>query len=140
MLRVTDTISIPESELQEQFVRASGPGGQNVNKLSTAVELRFDLAASTSLPAPVRARLKRLAGRRLTKEGVLVIRAERHRTQELNRADARERLIELVRQATIVPKRRIATRPTKASKERRLDSKVRRGEIKRRRGRIANSE
>ena len=140
MLRVTDTISIPESELQEHFVRASGPGGQNVNKLSTAVELRFDLAASTSLPAPVRARLKRLAGRRLTKEGVLVIRAERHRTQELNRADARERLIELVRQATIVPKRRIATRPTKASKERRLDSKVRRGEIKRRRGRIANSE
>ena len=140
MVRVRDTISIPESELQEQFVRASGPGGQNVNKLSTAVELRFDLAASTSLPAPVRARLKRLAGRRLTKEGVLVIRAERHRTQELNRADARERLIELVRQATIVPKRRIATRPTKASKERRLDSKVRRGEIKRRRGRIANSE
>lgn len=140
MLRVTDSISIPESELQEHFIRASGPGGQNVNKLSTAVELRFDLIASESLPAPVRARLKRLAGRRLTKEGVLVIRAERHRTQELNRADARERLIELVRQATIVPKRRIATRPTRASKERRLESKTRRGEIKRHRGRIADSD
>lgn len=140
MLRVTDTISISESELQEQFIRASGPGGQNVNKLSTAVELRFDLVASESLPAPVRARLKRLAGRRLTKEGVLVIRAERHRTQELNRADARERLIELVRQATIVPKRRVATRPTRASKERRLESKTRRGEIKRHRGRIADSD
>jgi ribosome-associated protein len=140
VLRVTDTISIPESELEEHFIRASGPGGQNVNKLSTAVELRFDLMASECLTAPVRARLKRLAGRRLTKEGVLVIRAERHRTQELNRADARERLIELVRQATIVPKRRIATRPTKASKERRLESKTRRGEIKRHRGRIADSD
>ena len=138
MLHVTDTISIPEAELEEQFIRASGPGGQSVNKLSTAVELRFDLAASTSLPAPVRARLRRLAGRRVTKEGVLVIRAERHRTQELNRADARQRLIELVREASIVPKRRIATRPTKASKERRLESKTRRGEIKRQRGKLGS--
>ena len=133
MLRVTDAIIIPDAELEESFIRAAGPGGQNVNKVSTAVELRFNVAGSPSLPPPVRARLRRLAGRRLTKEGVLVIRADRHRTQDMNRADARERLVELIRQATIAPKIRIATRPTRSSKERRLESKERRGQVKRHR-------
>ena len=100
-------MTLDERELEERFVRASGPGGQNVNKVSTAVELRFDVRGSPSLPAAVRARLERLAGRRLTDEGVLVIRAERFRTQERNREDARERLIELIRTAAVVPKRRV---------------------------------
>jgi len=133
MLRVTDAISIDERELEERFVRASGPGGQNVNKVSTAVELRFDLGAS-SLPEGVRARLVRLAGRRLSDDGILVIRADRFRTQERNREDARERLVELVRQATVVPKRRVPTRPPRAAKERRRDDKKKRGRVKRLRG------
>ena len=130
MLKVTDDIAISERELEERFVRASGPGGQNVNKVSTAVELRFDVRSSASLPADVRARLCRLAGSRLTDEGVLVIRAERFRTQERNRDDARERLAELVRRATIVPKRRIPTKPTRASKQKRLENKVKRSRVK----------
>lgn len=130
MIRVNDRIRIPEAELEEHFVRSSGPGGQNVNKVATAVELRFDLRRSPSLPPAVRSRLARLAGRRLTREGVLVIRAERFRTQEQNRADARERLTALVRQAAEPPKYRVKTRPTKASKERRLKAKAKRGTVK----------
>jgi ribosome-associated protein len=130
MIHVTDRISIDETELDETFIRASGPGGQNVNKLSSAVQLRFDVRHSPSLPEAVRARLERLAGRRLTREGVLVITAQRHRTQERNRADARERLIELVREAATPPAPRRPTRPTRASKERRIESKKRRATIK----------
>jgi ribosome-associated protein len=134
MLKVTDQISLDERELEERFVRASGPGGQNVNKVSTAVELRFDVERSASLPEGVRVRLRRLAGRRLSDEGILVIRADRFRTQERNREDARERLAELIRQATIVPKRRVPTKPSRASKERRRDDKKKRGRVKRLRG------
>ncbi|MGB7835658.1 MAG: alternative ribosome rescue aminoacyl-tRNA hydrolase ArfB [Xanthobacteraceae bacterium] len=134
MIRITDQISIDESELTETFVRASGPGGQNVNKLATAVQLRFDVRHSPSLPADVRARLAALVGRRLTRDGVLVIIAQRHRTQERNREDARERLIELIRQAAVPPKRRRPTRPTAASRERRIESKKRRSGVKRLRG------
>src|SRR6266536_3537247 len=104
MIHVTDKISIDENELDERFIRASGPGGQNVNKLSSAVQLRFDVRRSPSLPNDVRTRLERLAGRRLTREGVLVITAQRHRTQERNRADALDRLVELIRQAAVRPR------------------------------------
>ena len=134
MIRITDQISIDESELTETFVRASGPGGQNVNKLATAVQLRFDVRHSPSLPADVRARVAVLAGRRLTQDGVLVIIAQRHRTQERNREDARARLVELIRQAAVPPKRRRPTRPTAASRERRIESKKRRSGVKRLRG------
>jgi ribosome-associated protein len=130
MLRINDRISIDDAELEESFIRASGPGGQNVNKLSTAVQLRFDVRHSPSLPDDVRARLERLAGRRLTREGVLVITAQRHRTQERNREDARERLVELIREAAIPPTPRRPTRPTRGSRERRIQTKKRRSTIK----------
>jgi ribosome-associated protein len=131
MLKITDEISIDERELDERFVRASGPGGQNVNKVSTAVELRFDVGRSASLPEGVRVRLSRLAGRRLSDEGILVIRADRFRTQERNREDARERLAELIRQAAVVPKRRVPTKPSRAAKERRRQEKAQRSRVKR---------
>ena len=130
MIRITKTIAIAERELEEHFIRASGPGGQNVNKLASAVQLRFDVRGSPNLPDEVRARLEHLAGRRLTREGVLVINAQRHRTQERNRQDALDRLIDLIRRAAVPPVARRPTRPTAGSRERRIESKKRRGAIK----------
>ena len=134
MIRVNAQIELDEREIQEDFVRASGPGGQNVNKVSTAVQLRFDVAHSPSLPEPVRARLIALAGRRLTQDGVLIIEAERYRSQRRNRDDALERLLVLIREACEVETPRRPTRPTLASKKRRLEGKQRRGETKKLRG------
>ena len=130
MIRIDHRISIDERELEERFIRASGPGGQNVNKLATAVQLRFDVRHSPSLPAQVRTRLERLAGRRLTRDGVLVINAQRHRTQERNRQDALERLIALIERAAVAPVPRRPTKPTAGARERRLQSKKHRGSIK----------
>ncbi|MET0638769.1 MAG: alternative ribosome rescue aminoacyl-tRNA hydrolase ArfB [Hyphomicrobium sp.] len=134
-MRVTNALDIDEAELDERFVRASGPGGQNVNKVSTAVELRFDLRANTSIPDFARERLKRLAGRRLTTEGVIVIQADRFRSQEQNRADARARLIELIEQALVRPKLRIKTRPSRGAREERIKTKAVRGQVKKMRSR-----
>ncbi len=130
MIPVTGRIAIDEREIDESFVRASGPGGQNVNKLSTAVQLRFDVRHSPSLPPDVRERLERIAGSRLTNDGVLVIIAQRHRTQARNRDDALDRLIGMIRQAAVAPVKRRPTRPTKASRERRIEGKKRRSGIK----------
>lgn len=131
MIRVTDTIELDERELSETFVRSSGAGGQNVNKVATAVQLRFDARRSRSLPNPVAIRLMKLAGSRLTQDGIIIIQAQRFRTQEQNRADAVERLVELIRQAAHVDKPRRATRPTAGSKERRLKEKATRAGHKR---------
>ena len=140
MLVVAPHLALPDAELSERFVRAGGPGGQNVNKVSTAVELRFDVRASPTLPEPVRARLLARRDRRLTDDGVLVISAQRFRTQERNREDARERLLELIRAALVVPRKRVATKPTRASKERRLGAKKRRASVKQGRGRSRDPE
>jgi ribosome-associated protein len=130
-IRVTAEIAIDEAELEESFVLASGPGGQNVNKVASAVQLRFDVGCSPSLPWEVKQRLGALAGRRLTKDGVLVLEASRFRDQARNRADARERLVQLIRQATVAPKKRKPTRPTRASRERRIEHKKGRSKVKR---------
>ncbi len=133
MIRITETMAIGEDEVKEEFIRASGPGGQNVNKVATAVQLRFDVALSPSLPEEVRKRLIRLSGRRITKEGILIIEARRFRTQEGNRRDALNRLLELLRRAAQDPKPRLKTKPSAASRERRLEAKRRRSEVKRQR-------
>jgi ribosome-associated protein len=134
MIRITDRIAIREDEIAESFLRASGPGGQNVNKVETAVQLRFDVRHSPSLTDAVKARLERLAGSRLTRDGVIVITAQTHRMRERNRADALDRLVKLIREASIAPKPRRPTKPTLASKKRRLEGKKRRGTIKGLRG------
>jgi ribosome-associated protein len=140
MLEVTPALGIEESELTERFVRASGPGGQNVNKVATAVELRFDVARSSAIGDDVKARLQVIAGSRMSAEGVLTIDARRYRTQPQNRADARERLADLVRQALVKPRSRRKTRPTKNSVERRIQSKQKRSQTKRARGGVSGDE
>ncbi len=140
MLHVTETLAIADWELTESFMRASGPGGQNVNKVSTAVELRFEAERSPNLPPPVKARLKRLAGRKWTAEGAIVIQVDETRSQARNREIARERLVEMIRAALVAPKRRIATKPTLGSQRRRLAAKSVRGEVKALRGRVEDDE
>lgn len=130
-IQITPQIEIDEAEIEENFIRASGPGGQKVNKTSTAVQVRFDVANSPSLPDEVRQRLSRLAGNRMTSDGILIIEAKQHRNQEQNRQEARRRLIQLIRQATKRPRKRKKTAPSEAAKRRRLEEKRRRSEIKR---------
>jgi ribosome-associated protein len=140
MLHVTETLAIADWELSESFMRASGPGGQNVNKVSTAVELRFEAARSPHLPAPVKARLKRIAGRKWTSEGAIVLQVDDTRSQARNREIARERLVEMIRAALVAPKRRVPTKPTPGSQRRRLAAKTVRGEVKAGRGRVETDD
>ena len=140
MIEITPDIAIDPDDIVEEFIRASGPGGQNVNKVASAVQLRFDVRRSPALPDDVRARAERLAGRRLSKDGVIVITARRHRTQERNRADALARLVDLLRRAAAPPVPRKPTRPTARARKRRLDSKTRRGALKKKRGAVTGED
>jgi len=140
MLKITNTILIEDDELEESFIRSSGPGGQNVNKVSTAVQLRFNAKSSPAISEDVFLRMRQIASHLITKEGVLIITAESHRSQDRNRMDARDRLIEIIRKATIVPKKRKPTKPTYSSKLKRMDKKTQRGATKKTRGRVSKSD